>query len=184
MKMKKILKVKSKKDIEKQIKELRNRGKKLAEISKITGKSIHYVYSRLNPKYRLGRLEIHYINEKVIPTLKRMGFKDIYIPDDPRQNRKKKFWADIVAKKGKTFHIFEVKHRPQRSLFCFAVGEIILNRCVNNKINGKKKYHIVLPHPTSYIDVFTKKVEWASMKNFKEEAKFLKKNYGVDVIFI
>ena len=36
--------------IKEQIKKLRKQGKTLAQISKVTGKSIYYIYSRLNNK--------------------------------------------------------------------------------------------------------------------------------------
>jgi len=54
-----------------QIKKLREQGKKLAEISKITGKSIYYIYCRLNPRYGLGRSR--YITKEVTSHLKEKG---------------------------------------------------------------------------------------------------------------
>ncbi len=54
-----------------QIKQLRKQGKKFAEISRITGKGIYYIYSRLNPKYRLRRSR--YIIKKVTLYLKEKG---------------------------------------------------------------------------------------------------------------
>lgn len=156
-------------ELSKKIKRLRKEGKKLSEISKITGKSIYFIYSIINPNYRLRQLEIDYIKSKVIPALKKKGFRDIYIPIE-----NKPFWADIVAKKEKTYHIFEVKKNPQSSLLCFAVGEIILNRQINEENKHKKEYHIILPRP---------KEKWRERK-MKEQSNFLKKNYKVDIIFI
>jgi len=156
-------------DIEKQIIQLREKGKKLFEISKITGKSIHFVYSRLNPKYQLGQLEIDYINSKVIPYLKKRGLR--IIPFHFFEKRKD-FWGDIIAKKGNTYHIFEVKRTSQNSTLCFAIGEIIISRMNNEQIKGKKKYHIILPHSEEQDEV---------MKN---KSKFLKKEYNMDIILI
>ena len=154
-------------DIHKHITELRESGRKLAEISKITGKSIYYVYSRLNQKYRLGRLESRYILDKVIPTLKNMGFKDIEL-----ENQNIHFRGDIIAKKDGFTHVFEVKKDCQRSLICFALGEIILSQIENERLKGKKKYHIIVP-PDSSRKTWTKK-----------ESLFLKKRYGIDIITI
>lgn len=155
-------------DIEKQIIQLRKKGKKLFEISKIIGRSIHFVYSRLNPKYQLGQLEIDYINSKVIPHLKKNKFKII----PPYSEKKKNFWADIIAKKGNTYHIFEVKRTSQNSTLCFAIGEIIISRMNNEQIKCKKKYHIILPHSEEQDKVMKKK------------SRFLKKYYNVDIILI
>ncbi len=155
------------KDIEEQIKELKEQGNTLAQISKIVGKSIYFVYSRLNDKYKPGRLEDKYIEKHIIPYLTKEGFTDIELGKS-----REDFRGDIIAKKEGFIHIFEVKKDSQRSLLCFAVGEIILSRIENNKIKGKKKYHIILPH-SSWRDPWTKK-----------ESKFLEKNYDIDIIFI
>lgn len=150
-------------DIEKQIKLLRNQGKSLAEISKITGKSIYYIYSRLNNRYRLGRLESKYISDKVVPYLNKKGYKEIKILSALE--------GDIIAKKDGITHIFEVKKDAQRSLLCFAIGEIILNRMNNDKIKGKKEYHIILPN--------TFHNPWRV-----EDSNFLKKEYDIEIIFV
>ena len=160
--------------IEEQIKKLREQGKKLVEISKITGKSIYFIYSRLNPKYKLGQLEISYIDKKVIPYLKEKGFTNIdrHCLSDWITHKEKYFYADIVAEKDNTFHIFEVKKTSQSSLLNFAIGEIIIGRMSNNKIKGQKKYHIILPKNKMYDE------------SMRIKSNFLKKEYDMDIILI
>lgn len=156
------------KEIKEKIQKLRSQGKSLSEISKILNRSVYFVYSRLNSSYEPEkRLEIDYVESKVIPYLKNKGFKEVHVPEGD-------FQGDIVAKKGNSQHIFEVKKDPQKSLLCYAIGEIILGRRVNEGKNKNNKYHIILPKPKK------KDIE----KELKRNSNYLKKNYNIDIIFI